>query len=100
MIMKLNCFLIPLAVVFILVFGSWLTSGGMDWYATIRIPDWTPPGSFIGAMWTLIFSLTAISATIVWNNFPRGTGFLMIIRLFTANAVLNVFWSYLFFNRH
>lgn len=98
--MKINYLLIPLITVFVSVFGSWLTSGGMDWYKTIRLPDWTPPGSFIGAMWTAIFILATISALIIWNSFPRDQRFWQIIWLFAGNAVLNVLWSYLFFNQH
>lgn len=98
--MKLNYLLIPLIVAFVTAFGSWLTSGGMAWYKTVRLPEWTPPGSFIGAMWTVIFILTAISLIIIWNSFSRDSAFRMIISLFTVNAALNVFWSYLFFNQH
>lgn len=92
--------MIPLLVAFVTSFGSWLTTGGMAWYETIRLPEWTPPGSFIGAMWTIIFILSAISLLIIWNSFPRDSRFWMIICLFAGNAFLNVFWSYLFFNQH
>ncbi len=98
--MKINYLVIPLITIFISVFGNWLTSGGMDWYRTINLPEWTPPGSFIGAMWTVIYILTAISAVIVWNTFPRDGRFSAILWLFLANAFLNVLWSYIFFNQH
>lgn len=98
--MKLNYLLIPLIVASVMAFGSWLTSGGMTWYETIRLPEWTPPGSFIGGMWTVIFILTAVSLLMIWNSFPRDYRFWMIIYLLVGNAVLNVFWSYLFFNQH
>ena len=98
--MKINYLVIPLITIFISVFGNWLTSGGMDWYRTINLPEWTPPGSFIGAMWTVIYILTAISAVIVWNTFPRDGRFSAILWLFLANAFFNVLWSYIFFNQH
>lgn len=98
--MKINYLIIPLITIFVSVFGSWLTSGGMDWYKTINVPSWTPLGSFIGAMWTTIYILTAISALMVWNSFPRDSRFSTIIWLFLANAFLNVLWSFVFFNQH
>jgi benzodiazapine receptor len=98
--MKLNYFIIPLVVFLVAFLGSLITSGGMDWYQTINLPSWTPDGSVIGAVWTTIFILSAISALLVWNRFPRGKRFNWIFFLFGINAFLNVFWSYLFFGKH
>ncbi len=98
--MKPNYIIIPLITILTAVFGGWLTSGGMKWYKTIKLPDWTPPGSFIGAVWTIIFILSTISALIAWNKTPHNYTFWWIIGTFLVNAILNVFWSYLFFNQH
>lgn len=98
--MRLNYVIIPLIAVAVAMTGGWLTSGGMDWYKTIKLPTWTPSGSFIGLVWTIIFILSAIAALIVWNQTPHNYRFWWIIGLFLLNAVLNVFWSYLFFNQH
>lgn len=98
--LKLNYLVIPLIAVFVSVFGSWLTDTGMDWYKTISLPEFTPPGSFIGIVWTIIFILTTISVLVVWNKFERNKIFWIIVVLFLANAFLNVFWSFLFFNQH
>jgi benzodiazapine receptor len=98
--MKLNYFIIPLIVFLVAFTGSLITSGGMDWYKTINLPAWTPPGSVIGIAWTIIFILSAISALIVWNRFPRGRRFSWIFIIFGINALLNIFWSYLFFGKH
>jgi len=98
--MKLNYIIIPLIVFLVAFAGSLITSGGMDWYKTINLPAWTPPGSVIGAVWTTIFILSAISALIVWNRFPRGRRFSWIFIIFIINALLNIFWSYLFFGKN
>lgn len=98
--MELNYFIIPLITVGVAFIGSRLTSGGMKWYQTIKLPSWTPPGSMIGLVWTAIFILSAISAMIVWNSSPRDSRFWWVVALFLVNAALNVCWSYLFFNRH
>lgn len=98
--MKLNYIIIPLMIILVAVVGSWLTSSGMDWYGTINLPEWTPAGSVIGAVWTTIFILATISALIVWSRANRNRRFRWIIAIFIINAFLNVFWSYLFFNQY
>jgi tryptophan-rich sensory protein len=100
--MKWNYLIIPLVTVLVSVIGGQFTSGGTGsgWYGAIVNPSWTPPGSVIGAVWTVIFILTTISALIVWNRVPRDTRFWWIVGILLLNAVLNVLWSYLFFDRH
>ena len=104
--MRLNYFIIPLFTVAVAVIGSTFTSGGMPWYDTINKPSFTPQGSVIGMVWTIIFILSTISAIIVWNShapfgsIPRDYRFVAIISIFLLNGFLNVFWSYLFFNRY
>lgn len=104
--MKANYIVIPLITVAVALVGSLLTSAGMDWYATIAKPSFTPPGSAISAVWTIIFILATISALMVWNSPERKANrkiaavFPWIVVFFLLNAFLNVFWSFVFFNRH
>jgi len=98
--MKKSYFIVPLITLIIAYSGSWLTNKGMDWYKTIKLPDFTPSGSIIGTAWTIIFILTAISAIIVWNKAEHNSKFYWIIILFLINGFLNIFWSYLFFYNH
>jgi len=95
--MKLNHLIIIAMVLALSFFGGQFTSSGMDWYKTINLPSWTPPGSVIGIVWTVIYILTAVSAMIVWKAFPRGKGFHIVVGLFILNAVFNLAWSYIFF---
>jgi len=99
--MKPNYLIIPLITILVSVTGSSFTSSGIGsgWYDSIAKPSWTPPGSVIGAVWTTIFILSTISAILVWNKAKRDTRFRWIIGIFLANAVLNVFWSFLFFGQ-
>jgi tryptophan-rich sensory protein len=97
---KTNYIVIPLVVVAVAVLGGFLTAGGMGWYKTISLPSWTPSGTFISVVWTIIFILSAISALIVWNKTPRGTRFKWTAVVFIANAVLNTGWTLLFFKLH
>lgn len=97
---KMHFVFIPLAVFAVAILGNWLTRGGMDWYETISLPAFTPPGSIIGAVWTTIFVLTAISAIIFWGKASRGRRFSWTVVFFILNGLINIFWSFLFFNRH
>lgn len=97
---KPNYIIIPLITIFVSVLGSMITSSGMKWYKTLKLPAFTPPGAAIGAVWTVIFILATISLLIVWNKFQNTEQFWIIIGLFAVNAFLNVFWSYLFFGVH
>lgn len=102
--MKLNYFIIPIIVFLTATIGSYFTGAGMDWYQTINLPSFTPPGWVIGLVWTFIFILSAISVLIFWNLPIKESDdkklkmrFWTIILIFLINAGLNIFWSYLFF---
>lgn len=98
---KLNYLIIPLITIVTALTGSWFTSVGMWWYATIRLPGWTPPGSVIGAVWTVIFLLATVSVLLVWNKIShKNPKFDLIVVGFLLNALLNIFWSDLFFYQH
>jgi len=91
---------IPMIALFVASIGSAITGVGMEWYHTINLPAWTPPGQLIGFIWTIIFILTAASALLTWNRFPRDRRFVWIVSFFVLNAFLNLFGSYLFFSLH
>lgn len=97
---KIYLIIIPLITVIIALSGSSITSRGMDWYNQINLPVWTPAGSIIGMVWTIIFILTTISAILFWARGFRNRKFWIIISLFVFNGILNVFWSALFFGFH
>lgn len=99
MSLKTNYIVIPLITLTTISVGSWITSGGMNWYKTIILPEFTPPGSFIGTVWTILFILATISALIVWNK-VAGKRKNIIGSAFILNALLNVGWSFLFFGLH
>lgn len=96
---KINYIIIPIIVVLVAVIGNIFTSSGIDsgWYDTIIKPSWTPDGSIIGTVWTIIFILTTISALIFWNQKNKSKNFEIIVWIFAANAALNILWSLIFF---
>lgn len=98
--MKINYILIPIAVFLTSFIGSTLTDPNSSWYKSLKLPSFAPPGYVIGLVWTIIFILCAISLIIIWNKLPHNTLFWWIIGIFTVNAILNILWSFLFFNQH
>lgn len=97
---KLNYIVISTIAFLVSLFGRFFTSFGMRWYYTLNVPSYTPPSWFIGAVWTIIFVMTAAAVILVWNRFERDRQFWLIMGLFALNAFLNVLWTYLFFYRH
>lgn len=80
--------------------GGRTTSRNMGWYYGIRKPSWTPPGAIIGAVWTVLYILTATSAWLAWQQLGVSGGGVWVMGLFAVNAVLNYLWSTVFFGWH
>jgi len=99
--MHLSYIIIPVVAILVAFIGARLTSRSVaTWYRGIRKPSWTPPGNVIGAVWTVLYILAALSALIVWN-LPGGVSVpVPVVVLFILNAVVNVLWSYIFFYLH
>lgn len=98
--MRPNYLIIPLITLAIASLGSWVTNQGISWYRTLDLPPWTPAGSIIGAVWTLLFILVTISALLVWNRKLTLSQRRTIAAAFLINALLNVSWSFIFFKAH
>ena len=78
------------------VIGGRFTAMGIGpWYDGLAKPSWTPPGSVIGAIWTLLYILIAIASAIVWSKAADGRGGYVALLVF--NLILNALWCYLFF---
>lgn len=66
------------------------------WYATLPRPPWTPPSWLFGPVWTLLYTLMAIAAWLVWRA-DNARGKSSALTLFGIQLALNVLWSVLFF---
>jgi tryptophan-rich sensory protein len=91
----------PLFYLGIALAGRIFTAQGLkDWYPDIIKPAYTPQGSVIGAVWTTIFILSAISLIMFINHGRKHQIFWLVMGVFVLNGILNAAWSYLFFTRH
>jgi benzodiazapine receptor len=80
------------------ILGAWFTR--LDgWYRKLRKPDWQPPDWLFGPAWTVIFALTATSATLAWDAAETPAERWRVVGLFALNVVLNAAWSWIFFTR-
>ena len=75
--------------------GRFTAMGIGPWYDGLAKPSWTPPGSVIGAIWTVLYVLIAVASAIVWTRSPAPPG--GYVALLVVNLVLNVLWCYFFF---
>ena len=75
--------------------GSLVTTPSIaNWYATLNKPSFNPPNYLFGPVWTLLFTLMAISAYLVWRKQKKITAEL---KIYGVQLGLNFLWSYLFF---
>jgi len=79
--------------------GGALTDIG-PWYASLVHPPWKPPDAAFGVIWTVVFTLCAISAALAWQAAPSGPSRRRVLGLFGVNALLNIAWSGLYFGLH
>ncbi|MES2603949.1 MAG: TspO/MBR family protein [Pseudomonadota bacterium] len=68
-------------------------------YAQLLRPDWAPPASVFGPVWSVLYLLMGISAWLVWRE--RSARHLeAALALFMAQLCANALWSWLFFGWH
>ena len=87
------------AAILVAVLGGAITDLG-PWYASLKKPDWQPPGPAFGITRTTIYSLTLVAAVITWRRAPQGPEREWLVRLFSLNGALNILWSLLFYRLH
>ena len=66
------------------------------WYATLKKPAWNPPNWLFGPVWTLLYTLMAVSAWLVWQR----AGITGCLFIYLLQLGLNTAWSLLFFGLH
>tara|TARA_R110002073_G_scaffold139232_2_gene289294 strand:- start:69173 stop:69634 length:462 start_codon:yes stop_codon:yes gene_type:complete len=81
-----------------LAIGHLLMNGEQQssWYLDFNKAPWTPPGWAFGVAWTFIMFCFSIYMTELY--LASKTKQLKV--LFAAHLVLNMGWSYIFFNQH
>ncbi len=89
-----GCILIPLAV------GSFsgiaTRTAIRGWYNQLQKPSFNPPNWLFGPVWTMLYILMGVSLYIIIRQEPSAERERALL-FFTAQLVLNFFWSIIFF---
>jgi tryptophan-rich sensory protein len=68
-------------------------------YTQLIRPEWAPPASLFGPVWTVLYGLMGIAAWLVWRAGDfRAAKF--ALSLFLVQLAFNALWSWLFFGWH
>jgi len=75
-----------------------LSVGSMPgaWYMALQKPSWNPPAWLFGPAWTLLYTLMAVAAWMVWKR----VGFGKPLMLYFVQLALNAAWTPIFFRAH
>ncbi len=65
-------------------------------YAAFNLPQWAPPPGLFGPVWSLLYTMMAVSAWLIWrqHGIAAAQGWWL---LFLAQLVTNALWSWFFF---
>ncbi len=67
-----------------------------EFYGQLVRPEWAPPSSLFGPVWTVLYILMAVAAWLVWCE--RGfSGARTALWLYLIQLVANALWTWLFF---
>ena len=72
-------------------------AGDRSWYNQLVKPSFNPPAWVFGPVWSILYCLMGVAlASIIRMKKKR----LILLTLFTAQMILNLIWSPLFFRWH
>ena len=70
-----------------------------SWYVTLQKPSFNPPNYLFGPVWSVLYILMGISLYLICKQ-PPSKQRKQAISIFLIQFVLNVSWSFIFFNQH
>lgn len=70
-----------------------------EWYAGLNKPSWNPPSWVFGPAWTLLYTLMAVAAWLVWKQGGWGRQRRPLV-LYFIQLALNAAWTPVFFGAH
>jgi tryptophan-rich sensory protein len=77
--------------------GSVATISQVDgWYADADKVPWNPPSVVFGPVWTVLYTLMAVAAWLVWRQRER-TDVRRPLTLYVIQLVVNAVWTPVFF---
>lgn len=83
-------------MVAVAVIGGLATDTTSDWYRSLDRPSWQPQGWVFSSVWTVLYVLIGFAWFRAWG-WLEGPRRRPVLWLFATNAVLNVGWTWIFF---
>ena len=74
--------------------GAIASVDAASFYAQLKKPEWAPPASVFGPVWTVLYALMGVAAWLVWRAEKPTRG---ALTLFCVQLAANALWSWLFF---
>lgn len=97
---QLTGFIAWLAISFVAAAaGSIASIMAATFYSALARPAWAPPPAIFGPVWTVLYTLMAIAAWLVWREGGFRAARTALV-LFLVQLVANALWSWLFFGWH
>lgn len=77
------------------------TQSGVDgWYETITRSTLTPPNWVFGTVWSILYIMMGLSLGLIFTTTGLHHRKKLILKLFILQLVLNLAWSFVFFQLH
>lgn len=77
--------------------GIVFTTPESDWFQSLTLPWFYPPGWLFGVVWTVLFTLIGIAAYLVYRQGTDSRAVRVALGLFALQMAVNVTWSPAFF---
>ena len=79
--------------------GAVASINAATYYGQLIQPTWAPPAWLFGPVWTMLYSMMAVSAWLVWRQYDwRTAGAALVV--FVVQLLANALWTWLFFTLH
>lgn len=79
--------------------GAVASANAGAFYEKLSQPEWAPPASLFGPVWTLLYILIAIAAWLVWKDAGfRGAS--LALSMMIVQLAANALWTWIFFAWH
>ncbi len=69
------------------------------WYSRLKKPSYNPPNYVFPIVWTILYSMIAVSGWRVWSSQPSWRR-RKALRLWAEQLIANAKWTKLFFGQH
>lgn len=76
--------------------GGYASASSAAFYGSLEQPSWAPSAAVFGPVWTILYSLMAVSAFLVVREVGWRAA-LLPLSVYLAQLVLNAVWTWLFF---